>query len=72
MTAIKAYYNGTYFVPLEKRSFRKNQQAVIVLDDFDQTYASKKSCRGIASKFANVSLIDREQEFASAAFSWSN
>lgn len=68
MTAVKAYYNGTSFIPLEKRAFRKNQQAMIVIDDFDQISASKKSCRGIAAKYANASLINREQDFAGAAF----
>ena len=69
MVAVKAYYNGTAFIPLDKRIFKLNQQAMIVVSDEELPKAEKKSCRGIASQFANPSLISKEQEYASMAFS---
>ena len=33
MTAIKAYYDGTTFVPLQKYPFRPSQQVLIVVDE---------------------------------------
>ncbi len=69
MVAVKAYYNGTAFIPLDKRVFKLNQQAMIVVSDEVLPKVEKKSCRGIASQFANPSLISKEQEFASKAFS---
>ena len=69
MVAVKAYYNGTAFIPLDKRGFKLNQQAVIVVSDEEMSKSEKKSCRGIASQFANLSLISKEQEYFSKAFS---
>ncbi|MCR5400231.1 MAG: hypothetical protein K6E78_01395 [Treponema sp.] len=69
MVAVKAYYNGTAFIPLDKRVFKVNQQAMIVVSDEETLKTEKKSCRGIASQYANPSLISREQEVAANAFS---
>ena len=35
MTAIKAYYDGTTFVPLQEFNFKPSQQVLIVVDDND-------------------------------------
>ena len=69
MVAVKAYYNGKAFIPLDKRVFKINQQAMIVLADEDLPNSEKKSCKGIASQYANPSLISKEQDYASKAFS---
>lgn len=36
MTAVKAYYNGTTFVPLQNYSFKSGKEVLIVVDD-DET-----------------------------------
>lgn len=45
MIALKAYYDGHAFVPLEKRLFKNRQQAVIVIDEetvpFDKKLATQ-------------------------------
>lgn len=69
MIAVKAYYNGSAFIPLEKKVFKSGQQAMIVVDDLYPTENKSKSCRGIASEFANPDLIEKESEIASFAFS---
>ena len=61
MIAIKAYYDGNSFVPFEKRSFKFHQQAIIVLDEEKSAEKTTKSCRGIASAYANPSLIPQEE-----------
>ena len=33
MTAVKAYYDGTHFIPLQKFPFKPSQQVLIVVDD---------------------------------------
>ena len=33
MTAVKAYYDGTTFVPVQNYTFKPRQQAVIVVDE---------------------------------------
>lgn len=33
LTAVKAYYNGTTFVPLQKYTFKPSQQVLIVVDE---------------------------------------
>lgn len=66
MIAIKAYYDGNAFVPFENKFFRKNQTALIVVEETENL---KTTCRGIASKYANPSLIEKESEIASLAFS---
>lgn len=33
MIAVKAYYDGNAFIPIEKKSFKKNQQALIVIEE---------------------------------------
>ena len=68
MIAIKAYYDGHAFVPLEKRLFKNKQAAIIVVSEENPT-TEKKSCRGIASKYANPSLIEQESAVAAMAFS---
>ena len=42
---------------------------MIVVSEEEQTQSEKKSCRGIASQFANPSLISKEHDYASQAFS---
>lgn len=37
MTAIKAYYDGSTFVPLQKYNFKPSQQVLIVVDEKDDT-----------------------------------
>lgn len=69
MIAIKAYYDGKSFVPFEKRSFKFHQQAIIVLDEEKSAEKTTKSCRGIASAYANPSLISQEEIAAGNAFS---
>lgn len=66
MIAVKAYYDGNAFIPFEKKSFKKNQQALIVIEE---TSISQKKCRGIASEYANPSLIEKESEIAAETFS---
>lgn len=66
MIAVKAYYDGHVFVPLGKMQFKVNQQAMIVVDE--QPAVAKKSCRGIASKYANPALIEKEADVASMTF----
>lgn len=68
MIAVKAYYDGHAFVPLEKRLFKNMQSAIIVVDE-EKPATEKKSCRGIASQYANPALIEQESEIASMAFS---
>ncbi len=68
MVAVKAYYDGHAFVPLEKRLFKNQQPAIIVVDE-EKPAAEKKSCRGIASRYANPALIEQEAAVASMAFS---
>ena len=69
MIAVKAYYDGKAFVPLEKLSFKFQQQAIIVLDEDKTDAKTTKSCKGIASEYANPSLIPQEQIAVSKAFS---
>lgn len=69
MIAVKAYYDGNAFVPLEKLSFKFQQQAIIVLDEEKTVKKNAKSCKGIASLYANPDLISREEEVAGCAFS---
>ncbi|MCR5763573.1 MAG: hypothetical protein K6G00_09360 [Treponema sp.] len=66
MLAVKAYYDGHVFVPLEQMKFKINQQALIVVDE--EIAGVKGTCRGIASKYADPALIKRENEFISGAF----
>lgn len=33
MTAVKAYYEGTNFVPLQSYTFKPHQQVLIVVDE---------------------------------------
>ena len=44
-----------------------NWPAMVVVDE--TPIVAKKSCRGIASKYANPSLIEKESKVASLAFS---
>ena len=71
MLAVKAIYDGKAFIPLEKHFFKQKQQAIIVVADIDE----KKNvglARGIAAKYANPSLIEKENEIAALAFSGEN
>ena len=68
MIAVRAYFDGNYFIPIGSRKFKRNQEALIVVDeqpDFDK----KSSSRGLASEYANPALIPKESEIASEAFS---
>ena len=67
MVAVRAYYDGHVFVPLGQMTFRVNQQAMVVVDELPLD--AKKSCRGIAAKYANPALIEKESAVASLAFS---
>ena len=40
MTAIKAYYDGTTFIPLQHYPFHRHQQVIIVVDDSKKTKES--------------------------------
>lgn len=35
MTVVKAYYNGTTFIPLQRYNFKPSQQVLIVVDEKD-------------------------------------
>ncbi|MBQ5472522.1 MAG: DUF104 domain-containing protein [Treponema sp.] len=67
MLAIKAYYDGHVFVPLGQVKFKKNQQAMIVVEETPVT--TKKTCRGIAEKYAKPELVAQEEEFIAETFS---
>ena len=67
MVAIKAYYDGHVFVPLGQVKFKKNQQAMIVVEETPVT--TKKSCRGIAEKYAKPELVAQEEDFITETFS---
>lgn len=69
MIAVKAYYDGNAFVPLERLSFKFQQQAIIVLDEEKTVQKKIKSCKGIASLYANPDLISQEEKAAGDAFS---
>lgn len=68
MIALKAYYDGHSFIPLEKRGFKKRQTAIIVIDD-EIPSIPKKSSRGLASEYANPALVEQEESVASMTFS---
>ena len=69
MITVKAYYNGRAFIPFENKNFKRNQQAMIIIEDSDQKTQLKTSWRGIAAKYANTSLINKEKEIMEQAFS---
>ena len=71
MIAIKAYYDGHAFIPLEKRLFKNKQVAIIIIDE-EKSIEKKKSCRGIAAEYANPTLIEQENSVAAMAFSGVN
>lgn len=68
MVAIKAYYDGKYFVPLDERKFRLQQTAIIVVED-DVLSEKTSSCRGLASDYAKPELIQFEEELIATTFS---
>ncbi len=70
MLAIKAYFDGNVFVPIEQMDFKINQPAMIIIAEPATT--EKKSCRGIAAKYANPALIAQEESVAALAFSESD
>lgn len=37
MTAVKAYYDGKNFIPLQKYNFKPSQHVLIVVDDSNDT-----------------------------------
>ena len=68
MIALKAYYDGHSFIPLEKKVFKPRQTAIIVIDE-EMPVSKKKNCRGLASEYANLKLVEKEADIASMAFS---
>ena len=48
MTAVKAYYDGKSFIPLQNYSFRPRQQVLIVVDD-------SQDSESLAQKFLRLS-----------------
>jgi len=52
MNAIRAYYNGTVFIPIEPVKANKNQQAIITILDTEDTKAVKPHLKyvGILSR----------------------
>ncbi len=69
MIAVRAYYDGSAFIPLDNRLFKLNQPAMIVVEEAKDDSIPQKTCRGIASKYANPDLIKKEASFISEAFS---
>ena len=53
MTAVKAYYDGTTFVPLQKYNFKPSQQVLIVVDE-------NHDAETPASKFLKLSWAGNE------------
>ena len=68
MVAIKAYYDGKYFVPLDEMKFRPQQTAIIVVED-DVLSEKTSSCKGLASAYAKPELIQFEEELIATTFS---
>ena len=68
MVTLTAYYDGLDFVPTEKKEFQIGQQAIIVINELEKAQ-DHNACRGIASKYANTSLITKEAEIISNTFS---
>ena len=69
MIAVKAYYDGKSFVPLGNITFKLKQSAIVVVDEENDSDEKSVSCRGLASIYANPSLVHLEQETTSSAFS---
>lgn len=67
MLAIKAYYDGHVFVPLGQVKFKMNQQAMIVVEE--PPVKIKKTCRGIAEKYAKLERIAQEESVVAETFS---
>lgn len=36
MTAVKAYYDGKFFIPLQKQTFKPRQKVLIVVEDEEE------------------------------------
>ena len=64
MTAIRAYYDGMNFVPLQEYSFKPHQQVLIVVDDTipKNTPVSMDKLESFASAQNNA---DMAQEYIS-------
>lgn len=67
MIAVRAYFDGKAFVPVDIRKFRRNQEALIVVESPDEK--SSKTCRGLAAAYANPALISKEESIIAEAFS---
>ena len=53
MTAVKAYYDGKNFIPLQKYNFKPSQHVLIVVDDSNDTETP-------AQKFLKLSWAGNE------------
>ena len=73
MLAVKAYYNGTTFVPLTPVAAKQNQSAIItILDDIEPIAAAKsfekfigrlsrESCEEITEALLETQRIDKNE-----------
>ena len=63
MLAIQGYYDGVMIQPLEKLIAKPNQRVIItIMDEFvePEKTESKKTMRGILSKYADPALAEEE------------
>jgi hypothetical protein len=56
MEAVKAYYDGAVFVPIEPVSARRNQQAVITILDFVESAPTSADRRTTEAPSPNYAL----------------
>lgn len=50
MTAVKAYYDGHTFVPLQRYDFKPQQQVLILVEDEDDEYSQEFASSLLSSK----------------------
>lgn len=55
MTAVKAYYDGKTFIPLQKHTFKPSQQVLIVVDEDENVDTGTP-----AQKFLKLSWEENE------------
>ncbi len=55
MMAVKAYYDGTRFIPLQEYTFKPSQQGLIVVEDQESTcrISYSKTLAAFRAKFAD-------------------
>ena len=64
MVAVQGYYDGITIRPMEKFDAKRNQRVIItIMDDYIESGTSeeKAGIRGIISRHANPSLIEKEK-----------